>query len=487
MYLDNKAAEEEFPLDPPSLLHTSGGRPQTRHVPATPELEATPKQVEFLEAILSGKFNYLAIGGGIRGTKTYAVLIAIFTLCRMFPGSRWAIVRKDLPTLRRNLLPSFEKLRPTSFVGPFNQAIWTSRCTNGSEIILFPEGIERDPDLERWKGLEVNGFVLEEGSELSEKSFSKAIERAGSWVIPDVPEELQPPPLVLSTFNPCQNWPKRIFYLPWKNGKLKEPFFFLPSTIADNPYATDAYIESLRNLPPAEYRRFVEGDWESADDPDQLILAEWVWAAQDVEPSGVKEGRRLGVDVARFGDDSSIMMMVEGNTLIDWYEYEKLSTDRFSTLIANYISHPDTFIRPEDVRVDGVGLGAGVVDGLAGRGFNITEVTSGARPFARKDSFFKFADLRSQMWWELREKFRNGRISLPAHSVLPDQLLGDLTAPRYEIVGDRLLLVERKDDIKKRLGRSTDYGDAFAMAMFDFPKMPTNIEIVSSYSRRTFA
>jgi hypothetical protein len=101
----------------------------------------TPKQMEYQEAVFSGEFLYLALGGGIRGTKTWATLSTLLLLCKEYPGSRWAVVRKDLPTLRKNTIPSFKKLLLLwgDFVGPLKQDLWTWTCQNGSEIILFPE------------------------------------------------------------------------------------------------------------------------------------------------------------------------------------------------------------------------------------------------------------------------------------------------------------------------------------------------------------
>lgn len=472
----------------PPIARSTPDNVAKRHKPAEPSFVATPKQQEFLEAILSGKYNYLAIGGGIRGTKTFAVLAAVFMLCRMFPRSRWAIVRKDLPTLRRNLLPSFYKIRPAGFVSDFNQQIWIARCKNGSEIILFPEGFERDPDLERWKGLEVNGFVLEEASELVEKSFYKAIERAGSWFIPPTnwdPEPEQPPPLVLLTFNPCQNWPKQMFFDPWERETIQPPYYYLPSTVADNPYATDEYKESLRNLPPAEYKRFVLGDWTAANDPDQLILAEWVWNAQQNVPHILGQ-RRLGVDVARFGDDLTILAQINGNGLTELLTYSGLPLDKTTRIVDNYIKHPDTRTDPSHVHIDSVGLGAGVVDNLRGQTppLPVVEVVSGAKPIYRADSYYKFKDIRSQMWWEFREKIRKGEFHLPDS---PDMqaLVGDLTAPKYKMSSDRVIQVESKSDIKKRIGRSTDRGDAVVMAAFDMPLVLPSSKLAPSVSNVT--
>lgn len=229
---------------------------------ATTVFEATDVQVRLFETVRDGRYRIIGFGGGIRGTKTWGMLGIILTLCRVFPRSRWAIVRKDLPTLRRNTVPSFNKLREEyfgGFVSEINQSDWTATCSNGSQIIFFSESLDIDPDLSRWKGLEVNGFLLEEADELAEKSYHKAIERSGSWIVPNGGE--QPPPYVLCTFNPCANWPKHVFYEPWQNDTIAPPYAFIPATAADNPFVPEATREAWKSLPENEYKRFVGGDW----------------------------------------------------------------------------------------------------------------------------------------------------------------------------------------------------------------------------------
>lgn len=446
---------------------------------------ATPLQVVWIEAVLSGKYNFLGIGGGIRGTKTFACISVLIILCRIFPRSRWAIVRKDLPTIRRNVLPSMDKLRIMSggFVGELNMSTWTYPCANGSVLILFAEQFIQDPELERWKGLEVNGFDLEEGSELNEKSFNKAIERAGSWIIPPTPEDptpQQPAPLVLVNFNPCANWPRKIFYMPWKMGTMEAPYFFLPATIADNPYATEAYKASLKHLPPEEYRRFVEGEWDFVDDPNQLIKSEWIWNARNIDPSDGPN--RLGCDVARYGDDYTSIARMKGNALVQLISIKHYDVITVGTSLLNEAGRREAPVNASDVRVDVVGLGAGTVDYCRKKGLWVTEIVAGAKPIERPlnspGSFFKYKNLRSQMWWEFREKLREGRFSFNIRDKhgkelpLPEKLVGDLASVRYEISGDKVIEVESKDDIKLRLGRSTDDGDAVVMAAFEVPPAP---------------
>lgn len=424
----------------------------------------------------------MGIGGGIRGTKTFSCLSALILLCRIYPRSRWAVVRKDLPTLRRNVIPSMNKLIEMSggFVGNLNMSDWTYTCTNGSQILLFPEQFIQDPELERWKGLEVNGFDLEEGSELNEKSANKAIERAGSHIIAPTsidPNPRQPPPLVLVNFNPCPNWPRRWFYEPWKNKTIKEPYYFLPATIADNPYASEAYKESLKYLPEEEYKRFVMGEWDFVDDPNQLIKTEWIWDAQNVEPDESGPAR-MSVDAARYGDDFTKIVKSKGNHLRKLVTMKKFDVVLVANRVMNEANDPEFPVPGRNVRVDTVGLGAGVGDICRHNGLPIQEVIAGAKPIEREGSFFQFKDLRSQIWWEAREALRNKKWcfrlqdELGNEVPLPDKLIGDLASVRYEISGDRVIKVESKDDLKERLGRSTDDGDAVVTLMFDFPDLP---------------
>lgn len=232
----------------------------------TPDLEvvdgfrASPVQEKLLQSMRDKKNRIIGFGGAIRGTKTWGMLGALIIMCITFPRSRWAIVRKDLPTLRRNTIPSFNKLRPLfgGFVGTVNQGTWTAPCQNGSELIFFPESIDTDPELNRWKGLEVNGFALEEADELQERSYHKAIERAGTHIIVD---GQQPPAYVLCTFNPNPFWPKLVFYDPWEQGALRHPYDFIPAGPRDNPWLPESQWEAWKEMPPLEYRRFVLMDW----------------------------------------------------------------------------------------------------------------------------------------------------------------------------------------------------------------------------------
>ena len=221
--------------------------------------EPFPKQIEFLSDVFSNKYDVIMYGGAIRGGKSYAGIGALLLLCKKFPYSRWAIVRNTLPTLKRTTIPSFNKICPKSFIKSYSQDTQVVTFQNGSQIMFFAENYDDDKDLNRWKGLEVNGFLFEEVNELQLQSFYKGVERSGSHIISN---GKQPKNLILCTCNPANNWVKELFYDRWKNGTLPERWKYISAKITDNPFIPADYLESLKSMPRYEYEIFVNGNWD---------------------------------------------------------------------------------------------------------------------------------------------------------------------------------------------------------------------------------
>ncbi len=221
--------------------------------------EPFAQQLQFLEAVFGGHYRLILYGGSIRSGKTFAGLAGLILLSIAYPGSRWAVVRKDLQTIKKNTLPSWDKIKPINFIKSHNHETQTVTFQNGSQIIFFGENYDKDKEFNRWRGLEVKGFLLEEINELQETGYFKAIERAGSYIIKG---GKQPPPLILATTNPSRGWVKERFYDRDKAGTLPKEMIFIPANIRDNPYIPAEYRESLKDLPRYEYEVFVNGNWD---------------------------------------------------------------------------------------------------------------------------------------------------------------------------------------------------------------------------------
>ena len=219
-------------------------------------MELFQKQVEAMEAISSGEYNFVLYGGAIRGGKTVWGLSAFLVLCQLYPGSRWCIIREDMEKIRTTTIPSFKKIQPS---GRLRQSPFEYQHPNGSVIIFKSENYAQDKDLNWMRGLEVNGILFEEINECQEQTFWKAFERVGSWIIPNT--TIQPKPIIIATCNPTFGWVKTLIYDKWQAGTLPTKWKYIPAKINDNPFLSDEYKDNLKTLPEFEYMVFVEGNW----------------------------------------------------------------------------------------------------------------------------------------------------------------------------------------------------------------------------------
>lgn len=165
----------------------------------------------------------------------------------------------------------------------------------------------------------------------------------------------------------------------------------------------------------------------------------------------------LGVDVARYGDDASVILPRQGLAA----HRPKVLRNVDSTQGAGHVAQAWTRWGADAVFIDDTGgYGSGWIDALRGLGRAPVGVQ-----FAGKALDGRYLNKRAEMWFEMIEWIRRG-------GALPDnpELLADLTAPTYAFKGDKLQL-ESKDQIKARIGRSPDCGDALALT-FAFPAEP---------------
>jgi hypothetical protein len=164
----------------------------------------------------------------------------------------------------------------------------------------------------------------------------------------------------------------------------------------------------------------------------------------------LKSPRVLGVDVARFGDDQSVILLREGTRVSIIRRYRNMALDTF----ANHVAASINEFKPDAVFIDEAGIGAGVVDILRGNKFRVTGVQGAAKPLDPK----KYANLRAHCWGEMREW-------LAVHGAIPDdrELFDDLIGLEYGYNKHGALQLEKKDDMKRRGLASPDVADALAL------------------------
>ena len=229
-------------------------------------------------------------------------------------------------------------------------------------------------------------------------------------------------------------------------------------------YDTDALhpseIERLRRaMSDTAWRREMLCDFSAAGD-DQLI------SLMDLEESARRHLRSdqydwapviLGVDPARFGDDRAVIYPRQGLRAGEPRVFHKLDNMSFAAQVAQAI---------EDFKASAVfideGNGGGVIDRLRQLDYDVMGVN-----FGGKSPKPRYANMRAFMWFEMRDWLQAGGV-IPRNV----ELMQDLAAPTYyfERASDRIML-ESKDDIKDRIKRSPDLGDALALT-FAYPVRP---------------
>lgn len=163
----------------------------------------------------------------------------------------------------------------------------------------------------------------------------------------------------------------------------------------------------------------------------------------------------MGVDVARFGEDDSVIRWRKGRDArsIPPVRYRGLSLMALAERVAEWIQ----LTNPDAVFIDGGGVGGGVVDRLRQMGYRVIEVQAGAKA----SDPMRYINKRVEMWDSIREWLPTGCISEDSRLIL------DLTGPEYDHDPQGRLKLERKEDMKKRGLVSPNDGDALS---FTFAK-----------------
>ncbi len=178
----------------------------------------------------------------------------------------------------------------------------------------------------------------------------------------------------------------------------------------------------------------------------------------------------IGVDVARYGSDSSIIIKRQGPYVSNVIQrYHAIDTMELAARAVDTLRNVQS--GQCVICVDGVGVGAGVVDRLKERGFPVIDVQSGQKSMDTKTYYNK----RSELYGLLKNWLR-------ADGVLPDDkdLFNQLRTLEYQYNNKLQIQLESKEDIRKEIGESPDVADALA---YTFAYEESRIVLASSRAR----
>ncbi len=203
--------------------------------------------------------------------------------------------------------------------------------------------------------------------------------------------------------------------------------------------------------------QFPEGGEET------LAHRQWVRRAFERHRTGQMEPKANGqklivaVDPARLGTDETVVALRQGPIVRELWVWKK--KDTMETTGTILLKLREQGHEPKQCRlvVDSVGVGSGVCDRLREHKLEVVEFNGGMSP----RDLTKFANKRSETAWRLRQLLENDDCALPED----EKLLDELAMTRYRIDSSGRVRFEAKDDLRRRLSRSSDRMDAVMMAL----------------------
>lgn len=265
---------------------------------------------------------------------------------------------------------------------------------------------------------------------------------------------------------------------------------FVTARVTDNPYyMATGYIQQLQLLPEPLRSQMLKGDFMAGveDDERQLIPTHWVEAAMErykalTTKADFKwpEMATMGVDAARGGNmggttgstgkDKMVIACRHDSPLVrivaPLIVAKGVDVNTGNLAAAQVIQHRR---HNAPIQLDVAAIGTSVLDALNENNIHTVALNGAAQSTGKdKSGVLKFSNRRAEFHWRMREAL-DPEAEIPTALPPDPELLADLTAPRWTVKSNGIV-VEPKAEIKKRIGRSPDRGEAVMYSNVDTPK-----------------
>ena len=439
----------------------------------------------------------IVFGGGAGGGKSFLLGLLVAIAAKKYPGTRWGLARKELKSLKQTTLATLiSKVHRSLGISEndykLNMLDSTLTYTNGSEILLLDLTAKpSDPEMESLGSLELTGAFVDEVGEVNRKAYTILSSRVNRWMN----KEYGITGKVVSSCNPSPGFVRQDYFDKydqlgggrvqrwksghvWVNGERKDAYnVYIRSTVLDNPFIDENYIEGLKRLPPQEKKRLLDGDWNYLDEDDSLFpmaLIDKMTVYEVPENPDGKFNKYIGVDPSDKGKDDTVLTLVEEGVITDQLEIKSPAgaDDAIGFYIAGKVinfAEKHGFSKPiaKNIMVEENGIGASLRDALRVLGWKVSTYVATLQ--TRNDGYYEFMVNADE-----------GKIKILNTVIEAGTLLKQLTAHRYDLDSGKPRVTKKKE-LRQLLGRSPDHSDSAMIANLAANKLkPKNI---SSYIR----
>jgi hypothetical protein len=224
----------------------------------------------------------------------------------------------------------------------------------------------------------------------------------------------------------------------------------------------EEYVKSLEIIKvqkPAVYNRFVLNSWEDEDVVDNLIQARSLENCKKVDILHKFYPAVVVCDPARFGNDESVVYTFRGLGVTKKQYFYGKSTTELGAEICKEARESSAVA----IVVDGIGIGAGVVDKCRElTDIDVFDFQSASTKFNSEGDTLKYINLRAKAWDVVAMLIASNQVNIPKDD---DELVKQLGGVKYFIKKGKIQ-IEAKEEIKNRMGRSCDRADAFIMGAY---------------------
>lgn len=419
----------------------------------------TPKQTFALETLESPEVKEVLYGGAKGGGKSVFMVEWAYLQCQKlihafgledepsvilpvgYLGRKRGVdfTKTTLETWKKIIPPGKYRIRPLD-----KEIIVENR------VKIFYGGMDDEANVNKMNSAEFAFIGIDQAEEISRDDLGLlkgTLRLRINNVIPDYK--------ILLTANPAPSFLKSDYIdnPPQDGSKV-----FIQALPSDNPFLDKNYVATLMDAfkhRPELIKAYVYGSWDDLQGLDILIKGSWVNQCINNKPKEQQNVRVTSADIARYGQDETVIYNFIDYEIIkgDISGMNNTETNAARILRMAIENNSDLIV------IDGDGYGAGVCDTVrrmvnekAGNNMVVLEINSGRR--AQNEE--RYANAKTEFWFHASELLAERRVGIPNDPVL----ITDLGSIKYRTADNGRFQVDAKKDVRKRISRSPDRGDA---------------------------